>query len=80
MTTIKHKPLKQKNGDFNNHYEVLTNNIDDCLNEMLPRIRLSSRNFYTKNIKDELENKGSAIIDQHAGNGIFYSIKMEITQ
>lgn len=72
MLNIKHEPLK----DFHNNYVVEVSNIDEAISEMLPRIRKQSQDFYRKNIREELERKGNTIIDQHAGNGIFYSINL----
>ena len=70
MLNIKHEPTK----DFHNNYVVEANSIDEVVSEMIPRIRKQSQEFYKKNIREELERKGNTIIDQHAGNGIFYSI------
>ena len=69
MLNIKHKPLK----DFHSNYVVEVSTINEAISEMIPRIRKQSQDFYTKNLREELEKKGSTIIDQHAGNGSFYS-------
>jgi hypothetical protein len=70
MLNIKHEPTK----DFHSNYVVEVDSIDTAIKELIPRIRKQSQDFYTKNIREELERKGSTIIDQHAGNGSFYSI------
>lgn len=70
MLNIKHEPAK----DFYNNYVVEVDDIDEAINELLPRIRKQSQNFYAKNIREDLAKKGNTIIDQHAGNGCFYSI------
>ena len=70
MLNIKHEPTK----DFYNNYVVEVDSIDTAIKELVPRIRKQSQEFYTNNIREQLEEKGSTIIDQHAGNGSFYSI------
>lgn len=70
MLNIKHEPTK----DFHSNYVVEVDSIDNAIKELIPRIRKQSQDFYTKNIREELEKKGNTIIDQHAGNGSFYSI------
>lgn len=70
MLNIKHEPTK----DFHNNYVVEATTIEEVISEMIPRIRKQSQDFYRKNIREELEKKNDTIIDQHAGNGIFYTI------
>lgn len=70
MLNIKHEPTK----DFYNNFLVEVDSIDTAIKELIPRIRKQSQDFYIKNICEELEKKGNTIIDQHAGNGSFYSI------
>ena len=70
MLNIKHEPTK----DFHSNYVVEVDSIDTALKELIPRIRKQSQDFYSKNISEELQIKGSTIIDQHAGNGSFYSV------
>ena len=70
MLNIKHQPTK----DFHSNYVVEVDTIDNAIKELIPRIRKQSQDFYAKNIREELERKGNTIIDQHAGNGSFYSI------
>ncbi len=70
MLNIKHQPTK----DFHSNYVVEVDTIDNAIKELIPRIRKQSQDFYDKNIREELERKGNTIIDQHAGNGSFYSI------
>lgn len=72
MLNIKHKPTK----DFYNNYIVEASYIEEIISEMLPRIRKQSQDFYKKNIREELQKKNDTIIDRHAGNGIFYTIKI----
>jgi hypothetical protein len=72
MLNIKHEPLK----DFHSNYVVEVDSIDNAIKELIPRIRKQSQEFYTKNIREDLEKKGNTIIDQHAGNGSFYSITL----
>lgn len=72
MLNIKHEPTK----DFYNNYIVEASCIDEVISEMMPRIRKQSQDFYKKNIREELQKKNDTIIDQHAGNGIFYTIKI----
>jgi hypothetical protein len=71
MFNIKHEPTK----DFYNNYIIESSCIDEVIFEMIPRIRKQSQEFYKKNIREELEKKNDTIIDRHAGNGIFYTIK-----
>jgi hypothetical protein len=75
MLNIKHEPSK----DFYSNYVVEVDNIEDAIKELIPRIRKQSQDFYIKNIRESLEKKGSTIIDQHAGNGMFYTIKLTRT-
>jgi hypothetical protein len=70
MLNIKHEPTK----DFHSNYVVEVDSIENAIKELIPRIRKHSQDFYAKNIREELERKGNTIIDQHAGNGSFYSI------
>jgi nucleoside-triphosphatase THEP1 len=70
MLNIKHEPTK----DFHSNYVVEVDSVDNAIKELIPRIRKQSQDFYTKNIREELERKGNTIIDQHAGNGSFYSV------
>jgi len=72
MLNITHEPTK----DFYNNYIVAATSIDEVITEMIPRIRKRSQEFYKLNIREELEKKSSTIIDQHAGNGNFYIIKI----
>ena len=72
MLNIKHQPTK----DFHNNYIVEATSIDEVISEMIPRIRQQSQEFYKNNIREELKKKNDTIIDQHAGNGIFYTIKI----
>ena len=72
MLNIKHEPTK----DFHSYYVVEADTIDEVISELIPRIRKQSQEFYKKNIREELEKKNNTIIDQHAGNGIFYDIKL----
>jgi hypothetical protein len=72
MLNIKHKPTK----DFYNNYIIEASCIEEVISEMLPRIRKQSQDFYKKNICEELQKKNDTIIDRHAGNGIFYTIKI----
>ena len=72
MLKINHEPTK----DFYNNYVVEATSIDEVITEMIPRIRKQSQEFYKKNIREELKKKNNTIIDQHAGNGIFYTIKI----
>jgi len=80
MTKIEHTPIKQKCGDFNNHYTITGDNIDEIISFCLPRIREISKEFYEKNIKTDLQKRKETIIDVHAGMGQFYSIKLVDTQ
>ena len=72
MLKINHEPTK----DFYNNNVVEATSIDEVITEMMPRIRKQSQEFYKKNIREELKKKNNTIIDQHAGNGIFYTIKI----
>lgn len=72
MLKIIHVPSK----NFHNDYIVEATSIDAVISEVLPRIRKKSQDFYKKSIRKDLENKGETIVDQHAGNGIFYTIKL----
>jgi hypothetical protein len=76
MITIKHKPLKQKNGDFNNHYEITGNSIPELLEVCLTKIREKSKDFYREEITNNLRRNGKSGIDIHAGMGYLYTIKL----
>lgn len=54
MLNIKHEPTK----DFHSNYVVEVDSIDNAIKELIPRIRKQSQDFYTKNIREELEKKG----------------------
>ena len=70
MLNIIHQPIK----DCHSNYIAYVSSIDEAITEMIPRIRKQSQEFYTKNIREQLELKGTTIIDRHAGNGSFYTI------
>ena len=72
MLNIKHEPTK----DFYNNYIIEAYCVDEVITEMIPRIRQQSQNYYKKKMREELENKNNTIVDRHAGNGIFYTIKI----
>ena len=72
MINIQHTPTE----NFENYYTVEADSIDEVLNELLPKIRRASQDFYKNNLTSELKKKGSAIVDHHAGNGIFYAINL----
>jgi hypothetical protein len=76
MVNIEHTPIKSKCGDFNNHYTITGNSISEIVDFCLPRIRDISKEFYKKNIKNDLQDNSETIIDVHAGMGQFYSIKL----
>lgn len=76
MVNIQHTPIKSKCSDFNNHYTITGNSINEIVDFCLPRIREISKEFYRENIKNDLQENGETIIDVHAGMGQFYSIKL----
>ena len=55
---------------------ITGNDISEIVSECLPFIRQKSKSFYEKHIAEELAKKGETIIDQHAGSGTFYTIKL----
>lgn len=69
---IIHKPQK----DFHRNYLVEASSISEVVSEMIPRIREKSQAFYSTVIAQDLATKGETIIDQHAGNGCFYTIRL----
>jgi len=75
MLNIIHHPIK----DCHSNYVVEVRSIDEAITEMIPRIRKQSQDFYTKNIREQLELNGCTIIDRHAGNGSFYTITLKNT-
>lgn len=72
MLSIEHIPTKE----FYNNYLMEASSIEEALKVMIPRIRTISQDFYRKSLEKDLSTKGEGIVDQHAGNGNFYTIKI----
>ena len=56
--------------------QLVFSSVQQALDYLLPRIRTKSRQFYEREITKELTDKGSTIVDHHAGQGIFYIAEM----
>jgi hypothetical protein len=69
---ITHKPSKY----FYQYYEVEVSTIDEAVIQLIPRLREKSQAFYKDELVKDLTNEKMSVIDHHAGNGCFYSIKM----
>jgi len=72
MVEIIHKPSK----NFNNHYLISGDNIEEIIDIALMRIREKSKAFYRKHIEEDLKKKQESLIDIHAGLGNMYSIEL----
>lgn len=72
MVEINHTPTE----DDPNSYEVIGDSIDEIVNECIPRIRQKSKKFYKEHLEKDLNNKGKSLIDRHAGNGNFYTVRL----
>ena len=70
MSNIKHVPTI----NFYNNYVVEVQTIEEALETLIPKIRQKSQQFYSEHIKNQLQEKGSTLIDRHAGNGCFYQV------
>jgi len=57
-------------------YEVVSDNIEELITFMLPRIRSQSRAFYEREIKLDLLATKESLVDSHAGHGTFYILKL----
>ena len=53
---------------------IKSNSLAEILNYCIPRIRLKSREFYSREITESFNKKGKALVDQHAGQGTIYII------
>lgn len=72
MTTETHTP--QENSLY--RYLIESDSIEEAIAWVLPRIRNISKAFYKKEIRNDLEKNGKSIVDSHAGQGVFYLIKL----
>lgn len=72
MTTINHTPQKY----MTNVYEITGENISEIIECCILRIRPKSQEGYRQYIQEDLLEKKESIIDQHAGMGNFYVIKL----
>lgn len=70
MVEINHTPTE----DDPNRYTVIGESIDEIVDKCIPRIRQKSKDFYQKELRKDLEEKGDSIIDRHAGNGNLYKV------
>ena len=57
-----------------NEIEVIGDSVSELIDEMSKRIRVSSWPFYESEIKQDLSERGSSIIDKHAGGGSHYTV------
>ena len=57
-----------------NSYTVIGDSIDEIIDKCLPRIRNMSTEFYKRELRKDLEQKGKSHIDRHAGNGNLYKV------
>lgn len=72
MVEIKHTP--RENSD--NRYLIIGDNIEELVEFCLFRIRERSKEYYRKELLNDLQNKGSSLIDVHAGMGNSYTVEL----
>lgn len=65
-----------KSSQSYNHQEVIGDNIDEMIIELVGRIRSQSKEYYRGELAKDLVEKGESLIDIHAGNGVFYTLKL----
>lgn len=72
MTTETHTP--QENNLY--RYLIESDSIEEAIACVLPRIRNISKAFYAREIRSDLAKTGESMVDSHAGQGVFYLIKL----
>lgn len=72
MLKITHTPAKH----YENCFTITGNDIEELIAECLTRIRSKSREFYEKELRQNLTEKGEALIDIHAGQKNGYTVKL----
>jgi len=70
MVKITHTP---QNLSYN-RYTIESDNIEELILNCVSRIRINSKDYYEKELRIDLENKGKSLIDVHAGVGISYVV------
>lgn len=70
MLIITHTP---QNLSYN-RYTIESDNIDELILNCVSRIRISSKDYYKKELRKDLESKGKSLIDVHAGVGMSYVV------
>ena len=59
-----------------NEFEIIGDNINEIIDFALNRIRPQNKEFYRREIKEDLTKDGSSVISHHAGFGIAYKITL----
>ena len=57
-----------------NTYKITSTDSDELVSECVARIRIQSKDFYKRELQEELKRDGKSLIDAHAGMGIFYEV------
>ena len=57
-----------------NSYEIVGDSIEELIEESLKRIRNQSQEYYKKELRKDLDEKGFTYIDIHAGMGNRYKV------
>ncbi len=68
------KKINEYNGV--EEYLLTGSNIDNLVEDALKRVRSISKDFYKKELRKELEQKGESKIDRHAGMGQYIKVKL----
>lgn len=66
--------------DENNSYEtylIEDVSLDVLMDECMKRVRSISKEYYSKALREDLEQTGESSIDHHAGMGIAYEVKLK---
>jgi hypothetical protein len=70
MTTLTHTPTEHDNSN----YLIVGDDIDELIEYLVSRIRAQSKDYYAKNLREDLTKTRCSIVDRHAGQGTFYNV------
>lgn len=57
-------------------YTITSDSLNEILDYCIPRIRVRSQDYYKKEITKDINESCNSWIDNHAGQGVTYIIKL----
>lgn len=57
-------------------YTITSDSLPEILEYCIPRVRVRSQEYYKKEIVKDITENGESWIDNHAGQGVTYIIKL----